>query len=59
MFSHGLNVEKDTELRTRILTKLEQNQDVMLQQVSEECEKIVNLRYSTEKTGHIDCSQVK
>lgn len=37
LFTQGLNIE----VRARILTKLEQSQAVILQQISEECERIV------------------
>ncbi|XP_029633827.1 uncharacterized protein LOC115209534 [Octopus sinensis] len=48
----GLTAEKDAKVRTRIFAKLEQNQDVTLQQVSDECERIVKLRHNTEKIEH-------
>ncbi|XP_014781926.1 NFX1-type zinc finger-containing protein 1 [Octopus bimaculoides] len=55
----GLTAEKDAEVRTRIFAKLEQNQDVTLQQVSEECERIVRLRHETEEIECKDYFQVK
>lgn len=48
IFNQGLTAEKDAEVRARTLSKLEQNQAVTLQQLSEVCERIVNLMHDTE-----------
>ena len=47
IFVQGLTAPEDGEIRTRILSKLEQNPEISLQMVAEECNGIVNLQLDT------------
>ena len=47
IFVQGLTAPEDGEIRTRILSKLEQNPKISLQMVAEECERLENLRHDT------------
>lgn len=49
IFIQGLTAKKDAEICARILMKLEQNQKLTLQGISNECQRILNLRYNTEE----------
>lgn len=40
----GLNSEGDAEIRTRLLSRIEENSNVALEQLSEECQRLLNLR---------------
>lgn len=41
----GLQAAKDAEIRTRILSRMEQDPDITLQQVTGECRRITNLKH--------------
>ncbi|XP_058449093.1 uncharacterized protein K02A2.6-like [Malaya genurostris] len=43
----GLKSESDVEIRTRLLTKIEDSNDVTLEQLSEECQRIFNLKHDS------------
>ena len=43
IFVQGLTAQEDGEIRTRILSKLEQNLKISLQIITEECEQLENL----------------
>ncbi|XP_062712387.1 uncharacterized protein K02A2.6-like [Aedes albopictus] len=43
----GLKSENDVEIRTGILTKIEYNNDVTLEQLSEECQRLFNLKHDS------------
>ena len=45
IFIQGLTVPEDGEIRTRILSTLEQNPKISLQMVAEECKRIENLQF--------------
>lgn len=45
IFVQGLTAKGDAEIRARILTKLEQNQKLTLQEISDEFQIILNLRH--------------
>lgn len=47
MFVCGLKAEGDAEIRTRLLSKIEEQQ-VTLQQLSEECQRLLNLKHDNE-----------
>ncbi|XP_055522987.1 uncharacterized protein LOC129717168 [Wyeomyia smithii] len=47
MFVCGLKSERDAEVRTRLLTRIEDRCDVTLEQLSEECQRLLNLRHDT------------
>lgn len=47
--------KEGAEVRTTILAKMEQNQEVTLQKVSGKCEIILKLQYDTGETERIDC----
>ncbi len=42
IFVQGLTAPEDVEIRTRILSTLEQNPKISLQMVAEECKRIEN-----------------
>ena len=44
IFMHGLTAAKDKDIRSRILTTTEQNSDITLQKVSEECQRLINMK---------------
>ena len=44
IFVCGLRSAGDAEVRTRILSKIEQNQNITLEQVTLECQRLVNLK---------------
>lgn len=44
MFVCGLKSESDAEIRTRLLSRIEENDDVTLEQLSEECQRIISLK---------------
>ena len=58
IFVQGLTAPEDGEIRTRILSKLEQNPQISLQMVAEECEWLTNLQYNTVKTEEYDKSKI-
>lgn len=43
----GLKSECDVEIRTRLLSKIEEKDDVTLQQLSEECQRLLNLKHDS------------
>ncbi|XP_055623231.1 uncharacterized protein K02A2.6-like [Toxorhynchites rutilus septentrionalis] len=43
----GLKSENDVEIRTRLLTKIEERNDVTLEQLSEECQRLYNLKHDS------------
>ncbi|XP_058817025.1 uncharacterized protein K02A2.6-like [Topomyia yanbarensis] len=43
----GLKSENDVQIRTRLLTKIEDNNDVTLEQLSEECQRLYNLKHDS------------
>ena len=49
IFVKGLMAERDLEIRSRILSKLEVDLKLTLQVVAEECERIMNLKHDTVK----------
>lgn len=54
MFVCGLKDEADGEIRTRLLTRIEEKTDVTLEQLSSECQRLLTLRHDTamiEKPG--------
>ena len=44
IFVQGLTSSKDKVIRSKILTMLEQDTEITLQKVSEECQKLINIR---------------
>ena len=44
IFVQGLTSNKDKVIRSKILTILEQDTEITLQKVSEECQKLINIR---------------
>lgn len=44
MFVCGLKSENDAEIRTRLLSRIEEKDDVTLEQLSDECQRIINLK---------------
>lgn len=47
IFVCGLKLECDSEIRTRLLTKIEDNSDVRLESLMEECQRLINLKSDT------------
>ena len=54
----GLTSNKDTEIRSRILTKLEMDSKLTLQNIAEECRHMVNLKLASARTEEKDISQI-
>ncbi|XP_014774132.1 uncharacterized protein LOC106871892 [Octopus bimaculoides] len=59
IFAWGLTAIKDTEVRMKILTKLEMNQDITLRKLLEDCNMILKVRHDTEEIQCRDCLQIK
>ena len=55
----GLAAPKEAEIRSRLLSKLEQGLKLTLQNIAEECQQMINLCHDTAKIGkdilHILC----
>ncbi|XP_058816916.1 uncharacterized protein K02A2.6-like [Topomyia yanbarensis] len=47
VYVYSLKSENDVEIRTRLLTKIEDNNDVTLEQLSEECQRLYNLKHDS------------
>lgn len=47
VYVFGLTSEKDGKIRTRILTKLEDNNDITLEHLSEDCQLLFNLEHDS------------
>lgn len=47
IFVCGLQSPVDADIRTRILTRIEQDPNISLQSVSEDCQRMVNLKHDT------------
>ena len=58
IFIQGLTSPSEKEVRTRLLTKLEQDQNITLQSLAEECQHILNLRADTAKLEERDISNI-
>ena len=53
---------KDTEIRSRVLSKLENKPDLTLQKLAEDCQRIVSVRKDSkniEESGVLDVKKVK
>lgn len=61
-FVCGLKAEEDAEVRTRLLSKIEDKKDVTLEQLSEDCQRLLNLKRDTamiESSSAVAVQQVK
>ena len=58
IFIHALTSNKDAEIRSRILTKLEMDSKLTLQKIAEECQRMVNLKLDTARIDERDISQI-
>ena len=58
IFVHWLSVPEDGEIRTRILSKLEQNSKIIMRIVAEEYKRIENLRYDTARIEERHISKI-
>ncbi|XP_055614966.1 uncharacterized protein K02A2.6-like [Toxorhynchites rutilus septentrionalis] len=47
VFVCGLKAESDAEVRTRLLSRIEERNDITLEQISDECQRLLNLRHDT------------
>lgn len=47
VFVCGLKQESDSEVRTRLLSRIEENSNVTLEQISDECQRLLNLKHDT------------
>ena len=57
-FCKGLTAQEDGEIRTIILSKLEQNQKNSPQMVAKECEQIENIQHDTTRIEERDVSKI-
>ncbi|XP_055589596.1 uncharacterized protein K02A2.6-like [Uranotaenia lowii] len=48
IFIFGLKSEVDAEIRTRLLTRMEETSGITLEKLSAECQRLINLRHDTE-----------
>lgn len=56
IFVQCLTEKKDAEICARIATKLEQNQKLILQEISAECPRTLNLRRDTDENEEKECT---
>ena len=56
IFVQGLTSNKDAEIRSRILTKLEMYLKLALQKIAEDCQHMVNLKHDTARIEERDNS---
>ncbi|CAH8517924.1 unnamed protein product [Dicrocoelium dendriticum] len=47
IFICGLQSHSDSDIRTRLLSKIELSPDITLQQITHECQRLVNLKHDT------------
>ena len=58
IFIQGLTSPSEREIRTGLLTKLEQDQKITLQSLAEECQRILDLGADTAKIEEQDISNI-
>ena len=58
IFIQGLTSPSEKEVRTRLLTKMEEDQKITLQSLAEECQRILNLRADTANIEKRDISNI-
>ena len=58
IFIQGLTSPSEKEVRTRLLTKLEQDQKITLQSLAEKCQCILNLGADTAKVEERNISNI-
>ena len=58
IFVQGITAPKDSEIRSRLLSKLEQDPQLTVQKIAEECQRIVNLRHDNAKIEERDISHI-
>ena len=59
LFVQGLTASRDKDIRSRILTKLEQDPDITLQKITEECQRILNVKHDNKQIEEKDISRVQ
>ena len=59
IFVKGLTDTQDKDVRSRILSKMEQDPDITLQKITEEAQRIMNLKHDNTKIEEKDISQIK
>ncbi|XP_058817783.1 uncharacterized protein K02A2.6-like [Topomyia yanbarensis] len=47
VFVCGLKAENDAEVRTRLLSRIEERADVTLEQISDECQRLLSIKHDT------------
>lgn len=58
IFVQRLMAKKDAEIRVKILMKLEKNRKLILQEILNECHRILNLRRDKEETEEKMCIHI-
>ncbi|CAH8538525.1 unnamed protein product [Schistosoma rodhaini] len=56
VFVCSLQSSDDADIRTRILSKIEQCPNITLQEVTTECQRLVNLKHDTSMVEKVNCS---
>ena len=59
IFVQGLIAPKDAEIKSHLLSKLEEDSKLTLKTITEECQSIINLRQYTTKIEEIDISHIR
>ena len=59
IFVQGLTAPRDKDLRSRILSIMEQDPEMNLQKVTEECQKLINVKRDTTRIEGKVTSQVQ
>ena len=58
IFIQGLTSSSEKEIHTSLFAKLEQEQKITLQNLAEECQRLLNLRVDTAKIEERDISNI-
>ena len=58
IFVQGLTSSKDKDMRSQILTKFEQDSEINLHWITEECQRVMNLKHDNSQIEEKDISQV-
>ena len=59
IFVQGLTAVKDKDIRSRILTMIEQDFEITLQKVTEECQRLINVKRDNTRIEKKNISRVE
>ena len=58
IFAQGLTTKNEKEIRSRLLSLIENDTNITLQKVSEECQKLINIKRDNESIGNKEVAQI-